>query len=53
MLSDIRNDLPPLKEQIINIIALELDDGNFDKQEFEIAKESSYYRHIPFRKIKI
>lgn len=47
------SDLRPLEEQIIDIVAIELDNGNFDEQEFEIAKESDYYRHIPFHKFEI
>ena len=47
------NDLRPLEEQTIDIVTIELDNGNFDKQEFEIAKKSDYYRHIPFHKFEI
>src|ERR1035438_791688 len=41
----IKSELIPLKENIIEIINLELKTGNFDLEELTAAKESTYYRH--------
>jgi len=48
----IKNELKPLKERIFCIIAEELENKNFDENEFQLARESFYYRHIPFDEIK-
>jgi uncharacterized protein with HEPN domain len=48
----IKNDLPPLKEKIIKIVSAELENRNFDEKEFQEARKSFYYRHIPFEKIE-
>lgn len=44
----IQNDLPELKYKITNIISKELTLGNFDMEEFEIAKTSPYLVHVDF-----
>lgn len=44
----IKNDLRPLKSTIMNVVGMELSKGNFDKEEYEVAKKSFYYRHIKF-----
>ena len=48
----IKNDLTSLKNELMNIIAIELDNGNFDSEEYKDAKKSFYYRHINFEGIK-
>ncbi len=42
----IQADVPELHKQIIPIIMAELKYGNFDQEEFEIAKTSPYLKHI-------
>lgn len=44
----IQADVPELHKQIIPIIINELKDGNFNQEEFEIAKTSPYLKHIDF-----
>ena len=44
----IQNDVPDLFNQIILIISAELMNGNFDREEFEIAKTSPYLMHVDF-----
>ncbi len=44
----IKNDLDPLKRMIMNVVGIELSKGNFDAEEYEVAKKSFYYRHIKF-----
>lgn len=44
----IKNDLKPLNCTLMNVVKLELGKGNFDVEEFEVAKKSLYYRHIQF-----
>jgi uncharacterized protein with HEPN domain len=44
----IKNDLKPLKSTIMNVVGIELSKGNFDAEEYEVAKKSFYYRHIKF-----
>lgn len=44
----IKNDLLKLKSKLMEVVALELSKGNFDKEEYEVAKRSFYYRHINF-----
>lgn len=46
MLPGIKNDLKVLRDSLLKIINMELIDGNFDKEEYEDAKKSFYYRHI-------
>lgn len=48
----VKNDLGPLKEKLFSAISTELEKGNFDREEFEIAKKSFYYRHISFEEIR-
>ncbi|HLP47024.1 MAG TPA: HepT-like ribonuclease domain-containing protein [Candidatus Deferrimicrobium sp.] len=47
----IQNELEPLKKRIFLLIAEELKNKNFDEKEFQLARESYYYRHIPFNEI--
>jgi uncharacterized protein with HEPN domain len=44
----IQEDIPKLYSDIISIITEELTIGNFDYEEFEIAKSSPYLKHIDF-----
>ncbi len=44
----IKNDLDPFKTKLMGIVQIELSKGNFDSEEFEVAKQSLYYRHIRF-----
>ena len=44
----IKNDLILLKGKLIKIVTIELGKGNFDEEEYEVAKQSFYYRHIRF-----
>lgn len=44
----IRNDLNPLNSTLKNVVGIELSKGNFEAEEYEIAKKSFYYRHIKF-----
>ncbi|OLN27447.1 HepT-like ribonuclease domain-containing protein [Desulfosporosinus metallidurans] len=44
----IKNDLLKLKRKLMEVVALELSKGNLDKEEYEVAKRSFYYRHINF-----
>lgn len=44
----IKNYLPGLKIQLTNITRIELDEGNFDREELELAKTSPYLRHVDF-----
>jgi len=44
----ILNDVPELCIQIIPIITEELRNGNFERDEFEIAKTSPYLKHVDF-----
>jgi uncharacterized protein with HEPN domain len=44
----IRNNLSPLKSNLMGIIQKELIKGNFDAVEYCEAKNSFYYRHIDF-----
>lgn len=45
------NELPALKDKIINIIKNKLETNTFDVHEYNVAKESPYYKHIDFSKI--
>ncbi len=42
----IKNDLIPLKSKLMNVVEIELSKGNFDPEEYDVAKKSFYYRHI-------
>ncbi len=44
----IKENVPELYTQIISIIAEELLNGTFEKEEFEIAKTSPYLKHVDF-----
>lgn len=44
----IKNDLKVLRDSLLKIINMELADGNFDKEEYNDAKKSFYYRHVKF-----
>ncbi len=47
----ITTELPFLKGNLLKIIEFELKIKTFDGQEFEIAKDDFYYRHVPFHRI--
>lgn len=42
----IKNDLIPLKSKLMGVVAIELGKGNFDPEEYAVAKKSFYDRHI-------
>lgn len=44
----IKKNLPVLKTVLSEIVRRELNNGNFDKEEFTIAQTSPYLRHIDF-----
>lgn len=46
--SIIQMDIPDLQNKLIPIISEELNNRNFDREEFEIAKTSPYLRHVDF-----
>jgi len=35
-----------IESKLMNVVAIELGKGNFDPEEYEVAKKSFYYRHI-------
>ncbi len=47
----ITHDLPELEQTMYEVIANELNAGNFDVEEYHVAKKSQYYRHVDFIKI--
>ncbi|MEZ0542480.1 HepT-like ribonuclease domain-containing protein [Fibrella arboris] len=47
----IRQQLPDLQLLIEHIIRTEMAHGTFDKTDYDLSKESTYYRHIDFEKI--
>lgn len=47
----IRQRLPNLKEHIEHIIRTEMQQGTFDRVDYDLSKQSNYYRHIDFDKI--
>ncbi len=47
----ILNELPKFQDKIERIIQTELNTGIFDITEYELAKQSEYYRHIDYQKI--
>lgn len=48
----IKNHLPLLREQIENVIGVELNDQNFLREELDIAKQSKYYKNIDFKRLE-
>lgn len=44
----IKKQVQELKPAIENIIRVELENGNFDKDEFAVAQTSPYLRHVDF-----
>lgn len=48
----IKNNLPILRKSLMKIIRNELENVNFDVNEYEEAKKSFYYRHISFEEIR-
>ena len=48
----IHKDVPALHTQLIPVILDELNNGNFDREEFEIAKTSQYLTHVDFSKFR-
>ena len=49
----IKSNLPKLEKQIIDILVTELKKGNFEREEYNIAKQSEFYRFIDFNKINL
>lgn len=47
----IQQQLPILKQEIEAVIRVELIKKNFDQTEFDLSKQSNYYRHIDFSSI--
>ncbi|MBO0939113.1 DUF86 domain-containing protein [Fibrella sp. HMF5335] len=47
----LQQQLPALKQYLEHIIRTELQQGTFDKMDYTLSKDSSYYRHIEFDKI--
>ncbi len=47
----IQQQLPELRKYIGHIIRTEMQRGTFDETDYELSKESTYYRHIDFDKI--
>ncbi len=46
--SVVKNGVPELCDQMMLVISEELQQGNFDNEEFEISKTSPYLKHIDF-----
>lgn len=44
----VKREIPELKSKISAVVKTELNEGNFDREEFDIAKTSPYLRHIDF-----
>lgn len=44
----IKNNIPSLKEQINEIVSIYLENGIIDLEEYNIAKNSKFYKHINF-----
>lgn len=47
----IQQQLPVLKQEIESLIQMELAKRSFDQHEFDLSKQSNYYRHIDFSSI--
>lgn len=45
----IKNNLISSRNGLMDLIASELKNGNFDLEEFDLARVSTYYRHIDFK----
>ena len=55
MLKNIKNDLlylPELENELQEIIGRELKAKNLNREEFDVAKKSKYYRHVKFKEIE-
>ena len=48
----ISNDLISLKNSLIKIVSSQLNNGNFDSEEYNEARKSYYYRHVDFGAIE-
>ena len=46
------NDLMQLKDKLMKIVSNELDNGNFNMEEYAEARKSFYYKHIDFNAIQ-
>ncbi len=51
--SIIKDDLPTLEENIYTILSLELKAGRIPQEHYDVAKNSDYYQHIDFSRIKL
>ena len=47
----IQDSLPLLREQLVSLVAQGVIHRDIDPEEFEVARDSYYYRHIPFDEI--
>ena len=47
----IKQRLPDLKQYIERIIRTEMQQGTLDRVDYDVSKQSNYYRHIDFDKI--
>jgi len=47
----IKNDLPKLQKDIASIIRESVRVGTFNEEEYQLSKDSLYYRHINFSSI--
>lgn len=47
----LQNELPTLKLQLEKVVQSEMLDGNFDREEYELAQASEYYTHIDYKNI--
>ncbi len=48
----IKNQLPNLKPLLEVMVTLELSEGNFEVEEFQISKGRIYYKHVDFNRIE-
>ena len=49
----VKNDLPQLENNIIEIIKIETESGNFLMEEIKIAQSSTFYLHVNFEELII
>ena len=49
----IKENLPAIENQLFKIITELLNQGNVDREEFEISMNSTFYKHIDFSKFQL
>jgi len=49
----IQNEIPILERQLFQIISEQVGNGSFNRDEYELAKKSSFYKQINFGWVKI